>query len=190
MYLPKIASYEIREHFSNCDLSTVSTEGRLMAVNDKFLAMYWKNNSEIVIVDSSKPLTIKDNLPRIKGLSNILDLEFSPFNNNILASCDNGNKGNSVLLWKIPENGLHENLTKEILNYNYHSKKVNFVNFNPVVSDLICSGALSGEIHVWNMIKGDKFMELKADDTPTLVTWSPNGVLIGVTTKKKNYKYI
>ena len=103
MYLPKITSHEIKEHFSNCDLSTISTEGRLIAVNEKYLAMYWKNNSEIVIVDSSKPLTIKDNLPRIKGLSNILDLEFSPFNNNILASCDNGNKGNSVLLWKIPE---------------------------------------------------------------------------------------
>ena len=123
MYLPKINSFEVREHFSNCELNTVSTEGRLIAVNGKFLAMSWKNDGEIVIVDSSKPLSLKNYLPNIKGLSNIVDLEFSPFNNNILASCDNNNEGNSVHLWKIPENGIHQNLTKEILNYKCHTKK-------------------------------------------------------------------
>ena len=182
MYIPKINGYELREHFSNCDLSTVQTEGRLIAVNEKFLAMSWKNDSGIVIADSSKPLNLKDYQPNIKGFSNLLDLEFSPFNNNILSFCDNSNTGNSVRLWKISEN----ELTKEMLNYKEHTKKVNFVNFNPVVPDLICSGALAGEIHVWNLTKGEKFMELKADETPTIVTWNPKGVLIGATTKKKN----
>ena len=35
------------------------------------------------------------------------------------------------------------------------------------------------------MEKGKNYVKLKADDTPTLVSWNPNGSLIGVTTKKK-----
>ena len=88
------------EKFTNCKLSKKETEGRLIAVNDKFLAMSWDDQGEIVIVDSSIPLDINEEQPRLKGYSkNIYDLEFSPFNSNILASCYDDN---SVLLWKIP----------------------------------------------------------------------------------------
>jgi hypothetical protein len=62
---------------------------------------------------------------------------------------------------------------------------VPFVTFNPVASNVLCSGAFLGEIHVWNALTGESFVELKADETPTCVQWSPNGTLIGATTKKK-----
>ena len=54
-----------------------------------------------------------------------------------------------------------------------------------MASDVLCTGAFLGDIHVWNAIKGESYVELKADDTPTLVQWNPNGTLIGATTKKK-----
>ena len=38
---------------------------------------------------------------------------------------------------------------------------------------------------MWNVIKSETFCELKADDTPTLVSLSPNGTLIGATIKNK-----
>ena len=44
---------------------------------------------------------------------------------------------------------------------------------------------LSLEKFMWNVIKGETFCELKTDDTPTLVSWSPNGTLIGATIKNK-----
>ena len=101
--------------------------------------------------------------------ANVPDLEFSPFSSDLLAcSFDD----NSVLLHKIPEVGLTEYMTQEVQIYQKHSKKVPFVTFNPGSSDVVCSGALLGEIHVWNVIKGETFCELKADDTPTLVSWS------------------
>ena len=171
MFISKIDGFEIKDHFSNCELSKASNEGRMIAVNEKYLAMIWKNNAEIVIVDSSKPLSIRDNLPRIKGLRHISDLEFSPFNNNIVSSCNvNKNNINSVHLWKIPENGLHENLTKELLDYKGHTKKVIFINFNPVVSELICSGAITAEIRVWNLTRGETYTELKAVDILSLLS--------------------
>ena len=174
---------EKKEKFSDCSVTTVSTEGRIIAVNGNFLAMAWSNMGEVVVVDSATPFRLKSDQYRIKGhRSNVLDLEFSPFSSDLLAcSFDDY----SVLLYKIPEGGLTENMTKEVQIYQKHTKKVPFVTFNPVAADVVCSGAFTGEIHVWNVITGDTYCELKADDTPTLVGWNPNGTLIGATTKNK-----
>jgi len=172
-----------KEKFTNCSVTTVSTEGRLIAVNGNFLAMSWSNIGEVVVVDSATPFSLKSDQPRIKGhRANILDLEFSPFSSDLLALAYDDN---SVLLWKIPEGGLTEHMTQEVQIYQKHTKKVPFVTFNPIASDVVCSGAFLGELHVWNAIKGETYVELKADDTPTLVQWNPNGTLIGATTKNK-----
>ena len=167
----------------NCHVTNVSTEGRYLAVNGNFLAMSWSNMGEIVVVDSTNFISVKPDQPRIKGhRANVLDLEFSPFSSDLLAATfDDCN----VLLYKIPEGGLTEHLTQEVQIYQKHAKKVPFVTFNPVASDVLCTGAFLGDIHIWNAIKGESYVELKADDTPTLVQWNPNGTLIGATTKKK-----
>ena len=172
-----------KEVFTKCDVSTVSTEGRLLAVNGNFLAMAWNNRGEVVVVDSSKPFGIKPDQPRIKGHhSNVLDLEFSPFSSDLLATSFDDY---AVLLYKIPEGGLKDHMRQEVQIYQKHTRKVPHVTFNPVASDVICSGAFQGEIHVWNVLKGETYVELKADDTPTMVQWNPNGTLVGATTKNK-----
>ena len=175
--------FEKKEKFQNCLVSTVSTEGRLIAVNCNFLAMSWSNLGEIVVVDSSKLVSVSPTQARIKGhRASSLDLEFSPFSTDLLASSfDDG----VVLLYKIPEGGITENITQEAQIYNKHTKKVPFVTFNPIASDVICSAAFNGEIHVWNALQGETICELNAEDTPTCLNWSPNGVLIGTTTKNK-----
>ena len=173
-----------KEKYLNCSVTTVSTEGRYIAVNGNFLAMSWSNSGEIVVVDSNNFCRIKPDQPRIKGhRANVLDLEFSPFSSDLLAAAFDDN---SVLLYKIPEGGLTEHITQEVQIYQKHFKKVPFVTFNPVASDVLCTGAFLGDIHIWNALKGETYVELKADDTPTCVQWNPNGTLIGATTKKKN----
>ena len=174
---------EKKEKFTNCLVTTVSTEGRLIAVNCNFLAMSLSNQGEIIVVDSSKPTSIHPNQPRIKGhRAYSLDLEFSPFTSDLLAaSFEDG----YVLLYKIPEGGITENITQEVQVYNKHIKKVPFVTFNPVASDVVCSAAFNGEIHIWNAIQGETVCEVSAEDTPTWINWSPNGVLVGAATKNK-----
>ena len=58
----------------NSSVTTVSTEGRIIAVNGNFLAMAWNIEGEIVVVDSKKPFELNADQPRIKGHNaNILD---------------------------------------------------------------------------------------------------------------------
>ena len=172
-----------KELFTNTSVTSVSTEGRYLAVNGNFLAMAWSNQGEIVVVDASKPFSIRPDQPRFKGhRANLLDLECSPFSSDLLAAAYDDC---SVLLYKIPEGGLTQHITQEVQIYQKHQKKVPLVSFNPIASDVICSGGFTGEIHVWNLLKAETFCELKADDTPTWVSWSPNGALLGATTKNK-----
>ena len=41
--------------YSNCSLSKANTKGRLMAVNDKYLALAWKEIGMIKLVDLNNP---------------------------------------------------------------------------------------------------------------------------------------
>ena len=77
--------YEKKEKYTNCLVSSVSTEGRLIAVNCNFLAMSWNNLGEIVVVDSSNQISVNPKQARIKGhRAASLDLEFSPFSTDLL----------------------------------------------------------------------------------------------------------
>ena len=177
----KNLSVKIKKVFQNCYLSEEQTEGRLIAVNEKYLAISWITNGTIGLIDSSKS---KDFIPNFSFFkwnnSNILDLEFSPFYNNILAS---GYSDNSVLLWNIPKDGLLQNIKYSI--YNKHKNKVNFINFNPIASDVICSSTIDGDIHIWSIEKRDNFIDFKID-SPTIVSWNKNGNLIGATTRNNH----
>jgi len=172
---------ENKEKYEKCLLSKFKTEGRLISMNEKYLAMLWKENGEIVITNSSKPCIINDDKPRIKGPknNNMLDLEFSPFNSQLLAST---NDNNSVFLWKIPEEGIKEDIINEKLIYKKHkSNRVNYVNFNPINKDIILSSTYFGEIHIWNIIKNDTINELNSDNISSItsISWSPDGTLVG-----------
>jgi len=182
MNYQKIIFNENKEKYEKCFLSNFKIESRLIATNEKYLAMLWENKGEIVIANSSNPYSINEDCPRIKDpKNNMLDLEFSPFDNHLLAST---NDNNSVLLWKIPEEGINEDITNENQIYKKHKdKKVNFVNFNPSDKDTILSSTYLGEIHIWNLIKNDCLNELKSEYISS-ISWNPNGSLIGCTNLK------
>ena len=177
----EIADYEIctpRNFISK-------SEGRLIASNQKFLAMVPKSGKEILIIEpNNNSINIKSDLPKISCDSIICHLEFSPFNNNILAS---GHEDKSLLLWKIPEEGLKKNITKEYISLKKNNDKVNFIEFNPISSEVLFSSSNCGDIYVWNLEKKDSFGFLNLGSYPTSVSWNPHGDLIGATTYLKNF---
>lgn len=91
---------------------------------------------------------------------------------------------------EIPDGDIKENITKEFQIYQKHNNKVNYVTFNPVVENLLCSDSLDNEIHIWNIDKLDNYITFKSDENPSMISWNPNGDLIGVTTKKNYYIYL
>ena len=169
---------------SGLHLNKYIVDGQPMTINKKYLVISHNNDGEINIYDSSKPYKIKNIQNNIKINDNnykILDIEFSPFNDNILAlAYENKN----AILWKIPEGNLDKNITKGFQIQEKHNNKVNYITFNPVVDNLLCSGSLDNEIHIWNIDKGDNCIKFKSDENPSMISWNSDGDLIGVTSKK------
>ena len=108
-----IVGKEKKNYFANCSIPNIITEGRLMAINDKYLVIPWQMPGYINIVDSNKPknLSMNNNVFKMEN-SNILDMEFSPFNSNILALC---NDNSSVILSYINEEKIFLILIKIII---------------------------------------------------------------------------
>ena len=169
----RIQIEELNNCFTNCKIPNAKVDRRLMAINDKYLLMAWDGKpGEINYVNSNKPCNFEKeyNIFSIEN-SNILDMEFSPFNSDMLYFSNDNKK---IYLAEITEKN-------EILSdfYNFHTNKVYFINSNPVASNVICSSTSLGEIHIWDSVKFKPQIKLKASNIIDSILWNPNGSLIG-----------
>ena len=173
------------KYISNCNLSKISTDGRLISINEKYLAISQNSPGVINIIDSNNLKHLEtNNLISINDKSNILDIEFSPFDSNILAY---SNENNSVIIAKIVEKGKKIELSNFDI-FKKHTKKVNMINFNPVASNIMSSGSIFREVYIWDSTKLEKIYRelpnLTKNNNYTSLLWAPNGKSLGITTKK------
>ena len=178
--IKKIQGEEKKGYFTDCFLSRGITDGRLFAVNDKYLAVAWIESGSVRLVDSNNPINMSKEEGFIVEHANILDMEFSPFDNNILC---HSNDNNHVIISKITGENENMNISSSI--YDGHAKKVNFVNFNPIASNIMCSSTSYGELHVWDSNKFKNCIKYNFANNPKNVFWSPYGDLIGINFKNR-----
>ena len=174
--LKKIQGKQLNDYFTNCLIPDTITDGRLMAFNDKYLAISMSNKDRgtINFVDSNSPCNLSEQYSMFSlEDSNILDMEFSPFDRNILAF---SNENKNIHIVKIKDN-----TELNSVKYTCHKNKVNFINFNPVASNVICSCTSFGDIHIWDTIEYSPKIEYNLSIDINSILWSPNGSLIGIT---------
>ena len=165
----KIILIESETKFNN-QLYITHPNFRPIAVNDKYI-IFNLSNGEILInkVDGAE-ITIK------MESDNILDLEFSPCNNDILASLNSNNTISINDLNKYDEN--EKKITPNcILN---HNDNVVLMSFNPVKPNILCSCAKEGKAYIWDTDSSNLISEINIENNPAGVSWSPNGELIGI----------
>ena len=176
---------EEKKYFSNCNLSKISTDGRLISINEKYLAIAQNLPGVINIIDSNNFKNLLTNNFISTDKSNILDIEFSPFDNNILAY---SNENNSVVLMKIIEEGQKVKLSNFDI-FKKHNKKVNMINFNPVASNIMSSGTIFREVYIWDTTKLEEIYReppklTNNSNNYTSLLWAPNGKSLAISTKK------
>ena len=142
----KIQGSEQSQCFTSCCLSNYRSDGRLIAVNDRYLAISWKEAGLIKLVPSNEPQNLLNYNSGFKlEDSNILDMEFSPFDNNVLCF---SNENNYIYITKLLEDEDKINIIASP--YKGHQQKINSLNFNPIASHVMCSCTYNGEMHVWD----------------------------------------
>jgi hypothetical protein len=122
--------------------------------------------------------------PQVTGhSSNVLDMDFNPFHENILASTS---EDMTVKIWGIPEGGLTANLDTPLVNFTQHNKKVTFALFHPVAANVLGTASGDQTVKIFDIEAGN---EKWSGDVPDLIQdlkWSNDGKLLTVTSKDKN----
>lgn len=131
---------------------------------------------------------LEADIPLFKGHAGpVVDFEFSPFNDNLLATAS---EDGTVKLWVIPEDGL----TKDVLEWNAElnsgSKKLVFSKFHPSADYTLATSGLDTTVRVWD-IQNQKcaitFEDLKHSTYD--LQWSHNGSLLAALTKDKQLSF-
>lgn len=113
------------------------------------------SGGKIAVLELGSPGRLPDGvIPSLVNGSNIMDFQFSPFDNRLIAvACDDG----TIKLWEIPEGGLKESTNIPSRELNAHSEKIHFIKFHPLVKDVLLTASFDMSIKLWDL----NTMELK-----------------------------
>jgi WD40 repeat protein len=131
---------------------------------------------------------LEADVPLIKGHAGpVVDFEFSPFNDNLLATAS---EDGTVKLWVIPEEGITKDVKEWNAELNSNSKKLIFSKFHPSSDYTMATSGLDQVVRVWD-IQNQKcalaFEDLK--HTTYDLAWSHNGSLLAAVTKDKQLSF-
>jgi len=127
--------------------------------------------------------------PLVTGHSGeVLDLEFSPFTDNLIAS---SSEDGYIKLWKIPEEGITENLETPVQTLSGHKRKVGTVNFNPIAENVIATTSNDYVVKIWDVETGQSKHDVTGHvDIIQSSCWNYNGSQYATASKDKKIRLI
>jgi coronin-1B/1C/6 len=122
-------------------------------------------------------------LPLITGHSGaILDHEFNPFSDNMLATAS---EDMMVKVWQIPDDGFKAHTKEAAAVLEGHGKKVSFCTWNPVASNILASTAYDSLLKTWDIEDAQGIYECTTKDQVWSLKWNYTGSMIGYASKDK-----
>jgi coronin-1B/1C/6 len=121
--------------------------------------------------------------------SAVLDLDWNPFNDNLIAS---GSEDCTAKIWSIPDGGLKETQTEAAQTLIGHKRKVGTVNFNPIANNVLATSSTDFSVKIWDIEKGTANVSVDGQhpDIINCVDWSPNGALLATSCKDKKIRIV
>jgi len=119
----------------------------------------------------------------------VLDLDFNPFNDNLIASVSEDCTGK---IWGIPEGGFKETATEPLQTLNGHKRKVGTVKFSPTANNILCTSSTDFAVKIWDIERGKDVLTVEAQHTDIIQSadWNRNGSLIATSCKDKKIRVI
>lgn len=167
-------------------LKTEGTGDTNCAVSGKFIAMI--KASKIFILPLDKTGRQEENqLPYIDLKGKVLDVQWSPFDDCLLAS---GDDVGGVHIWEIPEGGLKETVKESFVTVSddYHRRKITCLQWHPSARNIIAVTGADQIVTIWNVTDEDTAAQPLTviediGEIPINVAWNCDGSTLGVTAK-------
>lgn len=122
----------------------------------------------------------------------VLDTDWSPFNDNIIAS---GSDDGKVFLWTVPEDFTLYTDAEEpadvspVGKLSGHSRKVGHVLFNPAAENVLASSSGDYTVKLWDLEDGKPKLTLKHNDIVQSLSWSADGSTLVTTSRDKKLRF-
>jgi len=161
-----------------------------VTASSKFIGCIWDaaGGGAFAVLDADKKGKLGQ-FPLVTGHSGeVLDIDFSPFNDNIIASVS---EDGYCKVWKIPDGGLTEALNTPAQSLSGHKRKVGTLNFNPVASNILATSSADYTVKIWNVETGQTVNDVPGHaDIIQSATWDYTGNLFATACKDKNVRVL
>jgi len=140
---------------------STTTESTMCSVNTKFIAVIMETGGggSFIVIPMEKVGRIDMNFPRVAGHKGaVLDLQWNPFNENIIAS---GSDDTTIKIWQLPDEELTETMTEPVVALKGHQRKVTIVQWHPTSNGILFSASADLTIRAWDVQKGEQFRQFE-----------------------------
>nr|XP_029544736.1 coronin-6 [Oncorhynchus nerka] len=179
--------------YDDIRVSKVTWDSSFCAVNPKFLAVIVESSGggAFLVLPLSKVgrigILLDKNHPLVTGHTGpVLDIDWCPHNDNILASCS---EDTTAMVWQIPDQMGTRPISEPIVVLEGHSKRVGIVTWHPTARNILLTAGSDNLIIIWNVGTGEALISM--DDHPDLiynVSWNRNGSLFCTTCKDRRLR--
>jgi len=177
--------------FSDIRITKSAWDSNFCVVNPKFLAVSIEGGGGGPFLVLTHEETGR--IPKSKAIFDghaapVLDLAWSPFNDNIIATCS---EDCTIKIWVIPDGGISETTREAQLTLTGHQKRVLIVSWHPVAENVLLSAGADNMMVLWDVGNGCALTEIGChSDNPLSVSWNYDGSLLATTCKDKYLRVI
>ncbi|XP_052265040.1 coronin-2B-like isoform X2 [Dreissena polymorpha] len=172
--------------FENVRLTRNAHDSNFCAVNPKFLAVVTESagGGAFVVLPVTRTGRVDIGAPKVCGhAGNVLDIKWSPFRDNIIASCA---EDNTVKVWEIPDGGLLSNLSDWRVDLHGHSRRIGYIEWHPTAENVILSAGFDCKCIIWNIETAEPVNIVSChEDQIQSISWNRDGSLFATTCKDK-----
>jgi WD40 repeat protein len=160
-------------------------DGEYITTNGKFIAFAARGGGGPVnVLNCDKPGRM-GKLPKLEvHRSRVLDFQFSPFDDDLLATCA---EDNLVKISRIPTEGLTSDMKGCVQTLAAHEKKVVGLRWHPTTSNIIASCGFDHKVKVFDVESGQVALayDSQFNDALNHIRWNYDGSLLATTSKDK-----
>jgi len=161
------------------------------SASSKWIAMAWESagGGSVGILDANKPGKLEPTkVPLLSGHKGaVLDMEFNPFNDDIIATCS---EDCTIKIWDL-KGGFEGKKENAVQSLSGHQKKVGAVKWHPTANNVMASAGADYVVKVWDVEVG--IAKYKSDGAQNLiqsVDWNYDASLLTTNSKDKFLRII
>eukprot|EP01104_Vermistella_antarctica_P006127 TRINITY_DN1685_c2_g2_i1.p1 TRINITY_DN1685_c2_g2~~TRINITY_DN1685_c2_g2_i1.p1 ORF type:complete len:976 (-),score=325.29 TRINITY_DN1685_c2_g2_i1:639-3518(-) len=174
------------------DLPAASnSDGKSLAVSTRHLVVAAKsgNGGTLNALSLSETGKRRGQPAQIQAHSSqIYDLQFSPFDDDLLfTGADDG----KVCLWRLPSEGVTSNISSAEANFVSHKRRITSIRCHPSANNIIATSSSDKTVRVWDVeSSSSKFTIQGHGDQVSDLSWNLDGSLLASACKDKNLRTI